>query len=341
MRSALQNEDMTIILGYNTAVDYWRSCALIPERKVWRGFLGDSNLRKSATTNALNATDDPAAKASAQKYLESAPNSHLILVGKRSSHQLPFSSVHTHKNIPPRSFMSSNSLSTEDQVFVSVPEFCFLQMANILPLEKLIAYGFEICGTYARHTQGTFFGARPLTTPRKLTEFLSRASGFQGIQKARRALRCILPRSASPMESALTMLLCLPYSLGGYGISQPKLNQRIDIPQQAKKRSYSPFYVCDLYWEQAALAIEYDSDFAHAGLNKTVKDAMRRSDLTGIGISVLSVTWAQLLDSRALNDIAHIIARHTGKRLRYVDPAFTQKHQHLRSLILPLYLNHA
>jgi very-short-patch-repair endonuclease len=222
------------------------------------------------------------------------------------------------------------------QVLVSVPEFCFLQMASLLPIEKLIALGFELCGSYARSSQGTFFDTRPLTTPRKLVEFLSRATGFRGIKQAKRALQYILPYSASPMETALTMQLCLPYLLGGYGIPKPRLNRRINLPNKVKERSYSSFYVCDLYWEDDALAIEYDSNFAHAGINKTVKDAMRRSILTGIGISVLSVTWAQVLDREALDKIARIVARGTGKRLRCSDPSFRQRQQHLRSLILPL-----
>lgn len=331
-----QNENMTIILGYSTAVEYWRSCALIASRRSWRERLGDSARRKSATLSAHNCSDDPRAKEHAKRYLASDPHAQLILIGENPSHQIRGSNVHTHRSIPPRSFMAAPSQNDYEQVLVSVPEFCFLQMASLLPIEKLIAFGFELCGSYARSSQGTLFGTRPLTTPRKLAEFLSRATGFHGIKQAKRALRYILPRSASPMETALTMQLCLPYLLGGYGLPKPKLNKRIDLPSNARKQAHSSFYVCDLYWENEALAIEYDSDFAHAGINKTVQDALRRSILTGVGISVLSVTWAQVLDADALNKIAHIIANNTGKRLRCNDPSFPCRRQRLRSLVLPL-----
>jgi len=34
-------------------------------------------------------------------------------------------------------------------LFVSSPEFCFLQLANQLPLVKLIELGYELCSTYS------------------------------------------------------------------------------------------------------------------------------------------------------------------------------------------------
>lgn len=207
-------------------------------------------------------------------------------------------------------------------------------MAGVLPFAQLIALGFELCGTYAAHGELTHYDAFPLTTPEKLQAFLARASGFKGVKQARRALRYILPASASPMETNVAMLLSLPYALGGYGFAQPQMNYRIDIPSTVKKRSLPQYYKCDLYWECANLAIEYDSDLAHAGINRTMRDALRRSILTSIDISVLSVTKPQVMNISAFNQLAHLVARKTGKRLQYVDPEFTLRHLELRDLLL-------
>ena len=112
----------------------------------------------------------------------------------------------------PRSFMR-----IEDGLYVSTPEMAFCEMASVLSLERLIALGFELCGTYRRAS--TFglarYDATPLTSPGVLASFIEKSPQFKGVKKARRALSFILAGSASPRESELAMLLCLPYGLGG------------------------------------------------------------------------------------------------------------------------------
>ena len=58
----------------------------------------------------------------------------------------------------PRSFMR-----IEDGLCVSTPEMAFCEMASVLSLERLIALGFELCGTYRRAS--TFGLARYDATP--------------------------------------------------------------------------------------------------------------------------------------------------------------------------------
>lgn len=207
-------------------------------------------------------------------------------------------------------------------------------MAAQLSLEELVALGFELCGTYAIQESHTVYNAIPLTTPERLRAFLSRADGIKGVTTARRALRYVIANSASPMETALVIFLTLPYSLGGYGIDQPQLNYRIDIPANLTCEVRSRYFVCDLLWPAYSLAIEYDSNLAHAGINRTVHDSMRRSVLTALGISVLSVTWPQVRDKRAFEQLARLVAMRTHKRLQYKDPEFTLQHLGLRNKLL-------
>lgn len=207
-------------------------------------------------------------------------------------------------------------------------------MARHLSLEELIALGFELCGTYAVQDDGTIYNALPLTTPEKIGAFLSGVDGISGIARARRAAKFVLAGSASPLETALVMFLTLPYSLGGYGITQPQLNYRIDIPSSLMQVVRSRYFVCDLFWPEASLAIEYDSNLAHAGINRTVHDSMRQSVLTGLDISVVSVTWPQVKDRKAFEQLAHVVARQTHKRLQYKNPEFTRHHLNLRNKLL-------
>ena len=65
-----------------------------------------------------------------------------------------------------------------------------------------------------------------------------------------------------------------------------------------------------------------------------LKDPMRRDALVSMGITVLTVTKWQLENGGSMNAIAHTVAEHTGKRLRYVDPDFTRANRQLRRDLL-------
>lgn len=118
---------------------------------------------------------------------------------------------------------------------MSTPEFCFLQMAGCLSLVQLIQLGFELCGTYALVGGAPAVRrAAPLTTKVKLAAFVEQSSGARGCKKAARAVRYVQDGAASPMETMLAMMLCLPYGLGGYGLEKPLINHRVDVPSSSK-----------------------------------------------------------------------------------------------------------
>ena len=334
VRFICHDRRMTILLGHTTALSYWRSLGAIASAHDHRCLLGSSIDRRNATAHLQLQLSSSKSRRDSIDYILHYQSSHVILTGKQLRSRRQLETCHTYKRLPPYSCQHTNVYFRQEPLFASTPEFCFLQMARELPFPQLIALGFELCGTYAACGDLTYYNVFPLTTPEKLQTFLTRASGFKGVKQARRALRYILPASASPMETNLAMLLSLPYALGGYGLEQPQMNHRIEIPKTLKRRSSSQYFKCDLYWKSANLAIEYDSDLAHAGINSTVRDALRRSTLSSIGISVVSVTKPQIMNSGAFNQLAHLIALKMKKRLQYVDPQFTQRHLALRDLLL-------
>ncbi|MFR1639109.1 MAG: DUF559 domain-containing protein [Eggerthellaceae bacterium] len=91
--------------------------------------------------------------------------------------------------------------------------------------------------------------------------------------------------------------------------------------------------MCDLYWPEAKLDVEYDGG-NHEDPEQMLKDSMRRDALVSMGITVLTVTKWQLENGGSMNEIAHTVAEHTGKRLRYVDPDFTRANRQLRRDLL-------
>ncbi|WP_419060634.1 hypothetical protein [Enteroscipio rubneri] len=215
--------------------------------------------------------------------------------------------------------------------FVSTPEFCYLQMASRLSLARLIQLGCELCGTYAQQDTGP--AARrevALTSVDGLRAFVEAASHAYGRAKALRALCFVADGAASPMETVLMLLLCLPYRLSGYGIEQPQINYHVTVPNRRRKLADRTYCECDLCWPGSNLAVEYDSVLYHLDPDRQESDARRRGTLVSLGFTVLTVSRKQVVDGGAFNRLAHQIANLTGKRLRYVDPGFTRAHLALR-----------
>lgn len=214
-------------------------------------------------------------------------------------------------------------------ICVCSPEFCFVQMANTLSLPKLIELGYEFCGTYASRDE-KLLQVEPLTTVSKMKSLISRMRGATGIKKAERASRYILENSASPMETRLAMLLCLPYKLGGYGFPRPQMNCRVDINPSLRGPDSPGYYVCDLLWPEAKLAIEYDSDKYHTGRSRITYDSMKRGNLNAMDVMVISITNTQIHSNIEMDKLAKTIARKTGKQIRYKEPEFSKARFQLR-----------
>ena len=212
----------------------------------------------------------------------------------------------------PRSFMQ-----IENGLYISTPEMAFCEMASVLSLEQLIALGFELCGTYRRTStfDSAQYDAAPLTSPRALAAFVDQSPQFKGAKKTRRALAHIVAGSASPRESELAMLLCLPYSLGGYGLPHPIMNAEMPLPKTVAATGRASLR-CDLYWPAARLDVEYDSSEYHSAERLLANDSIRRTALESMGVTSVNVTAEHLRRAPLFDEAVHGIARILGKRLR-------------------------
>ena len=231
----------------------------------------------------------------------------------------------------------------DDGLFVSSPEFCFLQMASLLPLAGLILLGYELCGTYSIPAAGDqnvpergFNIRKPLTNTKRLGAFLDRMPGVKGHKKAVRALYYVLEGSASPMETKLSIFLTLPYKLGGFGFPRPELNWRVAPSKTDKRFSNKESYVLDLFWPSHDFAIEYDSTIFHTGQKQISDDLKKKNALAMMGITVVSVTKQQLYGIGEFRKTAGVIAKCLGKRLRCDKPGFDDAHSGLRRLLLDI-----
>ena len=249
-------------------------------------------------------------------------------------------------------------------LIVSSPELCFLQMASELPFVDLVSLGYELCGSYrlgrgsaesrdfrgdmplagasalsAGETDKPTLGFRndlPLTSAGRLSSYIAGAASLKGGKCALRASRFIADGAASPMETILTMLLVLPYKLGGYGFLKPMLNYCIKVPASVMELTGKSKYYCDLYWPDKKVDVEYDSDAYHTGSGRIAQDAIRRNALSSLGITVITVSREQDFDALKMRELAGVLSKLLGKRLRYSITEFTYRHAKLLEQLLPL-----
>lgn len=278
---------MKFLLGHSTALNYWR--------------LHDRN-ETQRKTRATGAFTHPPNKAVLDTLPETSGPIHFIVTDKKAHRRSEGVVCHLSSNLPRNSFLMIGK-----GIYVSTPEACFLQMAAEYPFAKLLKIGFELCGTYSIYDD-QLIRREPRMSTGSLYEYLSHATGCKGAKRAALIVKYLADNSASPMETALTALLCLPPHRGGYGLPQPLLNYPI-------KQEHILRY-CDLCWPGSKLALEYDSDAHHASPRKLNEDSFRRIQIETTDMHVISVTKTQLFDPNSFEQLAHVVGRYLGKRIR-------------------------
>lgn len=217
-------------------------------------------------------------------------------------------------------------------ICLTTPAFLFQQMAAELGELDLLLLGLELCGFYSKwsfptaksaHTaddefRGCTFELKPATTVGKLTHFMQFRKGERGHAAASHALRRVIDNSASPMESAAYLLLCLPRRLGGYALPAPVLNTEVKVSTSTTTEVRYP----DLYWPSHSLDVEYQSDRDHSGDWSRYRDARRMVELAAERITVLPLTRAQLLDQGEFDAFATSVRRNLNVRVRALDASW-------------------
>lgn len=230
------------------------------------------------------------------------------------------------QNLSPRIWsgkhLSRSFYKIAQGLYISTPEATFLQLGKESSLIQLITIGYELCGSYGLSAQSDsgFLRREPRSNPQLIERYLEKCDGIHGVKAAKRASSYIAKGSASPMESLLSMLLCLPPSLGGFGLPRPELNFPIETNEGGVLMRR-----CDLCWPDQRFALEYDSDTFHSDTSKLHLDSSRRSTLEKAGIHVVSVTKNQVFDRGQLFNLATIVSKRLGKRLSPTPFNFSQK----------------
>ena len=283
---------MPIFLSHTTATECWRSGRFdallggpsISKRHRPAGSIQvedtasilamdrlDVTYREALAFGSVREGEALACKPSAREVRElrtgaivfTSDPTHLLVPGKRAAATIRSASCHVRSDALP----GGSFVRVSDGLLLCSPELCFLQMASRVSFLKLVKLGHELCALYTLQPDGRAGYERvlPPTTVRALEAYLRRCEGMAGCSVASKALRYIAVASGSPMETALAIVLCLPLRLGGYGLPLPRMNYRIEARRGSRGTSDKRYYLCDLFWPEANVAIEYDSDLEHTG----------------------------------------------------------------------------
>ena len=227
------------------------------------------------------------------------------------------------------------------------PAFTFMQLATRLDTVDLLSIGMELCGSYSRWRLAPAFPSglphraydetREYTydIPRALNAtrmpaFLERMKGHRGVGSATAAARWLANGSASPMETATYLLLCLPKRLGGYALPQPTLNPKLIISNPDGTKERYP----DLFWSGPNIDVEYNSDSDHSGEWARYRDSRREVELTVANVRVLPLTRQQLMNVDEFDAFAEGLRRMLGIRSRTKDLAWKARRGELRERLL-------
>lgn len=207
--------------------------------------------------------------------------------------------------------------------------------------EQILSMVLTICeftGTYrlAAGDWGTRYNLSVLSNRNQFRAFAAGIPHLYGGNRVQAALDFSFDRSASPMETALALMLTLPVKYGGYGLSKPSLNEELPTGEFASLWDGGDHITPDLLWKDSKLVIEYESDEFHGlrGPLKATDDATRANVLSAMGYTVLRATTGSVTSQVALNRLAHQVAIVLGIALEEPDDLTLLRRHKLHVLLV-------
>lgn len=173
--------------------------------------------------------------------------------------------------------VSLPSLDCTDRegVALTTPTRTWLDLARVLRVEQLV-----VAGDYLIHWRA------PLAAAEDLADVVARSTNRRGIRRLREAVELLEPRSESPRETELRLVLI---RAGIQGL--------VSNPEVTTTGGFR--YRLDLALPQLKIAIEYQGGH-HFSADQAERDMTRRSRLAADGWIVIEVHRRDLTDPREL-----------------------------------------
>ena len=316
--------DSSLFVSHSSALSFWRSN---PSRYVLEGGKRDiRSLRSCARSKeefrSFNVPESEFGPAPIDILVPSSnpPRCPAGFRMHKQHHQLPHHALYPLWN----------------GVFVSSPELCFVQMCQSLSFIEALELGMELCGTYALRPSGVEDAAKrdyPLIDADALRKHLQSWQGLKGLVLARKVSEYLIGGSASPMETKLCLLLCLPLQYGGYNLGSPELNPEFKLTPAEMRILRQTTVKPDMLWRQKDLIVEYDGR-QHEEEWQSNHDAKRITVLEGRGYTVRVIKRHQMYDPLAFDSFATSARAFLGVRCRPMTSKHQAAREELRAVLL-------
>ena len=201
-----------------------------------------------------------------------------------------------------------------DNLYVASPELTAVRMGGELGEVALAEAMTNLCGKYYldARTESIIERKDFLTSPEAIGAFAEQMAGERGTRKVLRALRWVLPNSASPMETKAQLLFRLPTRMGGFGLPFTDMNYVV-MDSRFAHLCEQGWYSIDLAAPQCKIGLEYDGAAYHQSASG---DHRRRNALKAMGWEVFPMDKSVVFDADATERLAHQIAVRFQQRIR-------------------------
>ena len=215
------------------------------------------------------------------------------------------------KHLPEQAFIQLNN-----SIYISSPELCFVQMAEILPFAKLVEIANNLCAIYSIDQQASYGlpEREQIISIADITDFLQRAKGLYGIKKARRAILYATERSRSPVESQMAALAVIPFSQGGFCFPRPEMNLDISLTDHAAMLFKRDSCNCDMVWMDQKVVVEYDSNLSHLTADQHAYDKGKANALHMSGYKTFFATQRNIQSFKDIEEMFRTIREMLGLR---------------------------
>jgi hypothetical protein len=213
-----------------------------------------------------------------------------------------------HPNLLAQDFVAIN-----EHVCILTPEASLMMATRDFGRVETLRLVNEFCGTYVADPgcPKGFHDAAQLTSRQSLLRFCDQHPTWKRARDFQRDVGHAVDGCASPAESTMALLLCLPAKFGGFGLPRPTMNAPICLDSRTNRLADRTHYVGDAVWPDAKVIVEYDSKAEHTDQASVTHDHIRKMALEANGYHVGVVTPGILANA----DLLEKVALDTGKRL--------------------------
>lgn len=173
-----------------------------------------------------------------------------------------------------------DEVTVVDGIPVTTPERTWLDMAEMLTIDELVAMGDSCVRIPRLSLEGR---EAPLCSIEDLQRMIDRHKGKRGLRKAKEAIKFIRVGADSPQESMLRLALVRA------GLPEPEL--KVPIVSSDGTRHHEP----DLSYRKYRIGVEYEGEH-HSEEGQIVRDIARSERYAELGWTEIRISKRHMMD---------------------------------------------